>query len=80
MQHITVIRQLANEHLAHFNRMVRHGHASSVELQVEAALETLADVAHRLGANKLYSQIADRINTLHQRAVLAPVTAIGGDL
>lgn len=80
MQQITIIRQMANEHLADFNRMARKGIAESTELQTECVLETLAELAHRSGFNELYQQITDRQHKLELHTVLAPITARGGEV
>lgn len=79
MQHITLIRQMANEHLAQFNRLVCKGMAASLEVQTETALETLAELAHRSGFNELYRQITDRQHLLELHTVLDLITARGGE-
>lgn len=70
MQQITIIRQMANEHLADFNRLTLKGVAESAELQTECVLETLAELAHRSGFNELYQQITDRQHKLELHTVL----------
>lgn len=77
MQHITVLRQLANEHIHQFNRLVTKGMAASIEVQTETALETLAEVADRCGCAELYSQITDRQHLLELHQVIAPITSRG---
>lgn len=75
MQHITLIRQMANDHLAQFNRFADKGRAEGLELQTEVALETLAELAYRLGDAELYRQITDRqhLLELHQPLALLEV-------
>lgn len=79
MHQMTLIRQMANEHLSQFNRLVTKGLAGSTELQTEVALETLAELAHRSGYSELYRQITDRQHLLELHTVLAPITVRGGE-
>ncbi|MFP2768358.1 hypothetical protein [Oceanisphaera sp. KMM 10153] len=79
MQQITLIRQMANEHLAEFNRLACKGLAAGTELQTECALETLAELAHRSGFDELYQQITNRQHKLELHTVLAPITTRGGE-
>lgn len=78
MQHITVLRQLANEHIHQFNRMTAKGLAASVEVQTETALETLAEVAERCGYPELYRLITDRQHLLELHDILPLITVMGG--
>lgn len=77
MQHITVLRQLANEHISHFNDLAAKGMARSIELQTECVLETLAEVAYRCNYKALYRAIADRKNQLELHRILSPITVMG---
>ncbi|MDO6525415.1 hypothetical protein Q4519_06930 [Motilimonas sp. 1_MG-2023] len=73
MQHITVLRQMTNYHIAQFNRYAVNGMAASVEFQTECILEVLAEMADRCDYADDYRAISDRINQLHLHCVIDPV-------
>lgn len=75
MQQNIIIRQLANEHITHFNKLARSGQAASMELQTEVVLETLAELAYRNNLMALYEQINERKHALWLHAPMASITA-----
>ena len=77
MTQLNAIRKAANERIKNYNQLVRCQQSRGIELQVECALEVLAELADELGALGMYQQITDRLHKLDQHRVLSPITVMG---